>query len=174
MWILIFITCTFPSEKIISNKEELEWKGTIAKFFYKIECKTEMQGSWWALTQHKVRKGIASNHTTVATAIKNEVMNTLHDHVMNTNDLPSFYNGRIDQKWYSSWIVRIDEITRECTRGWCRYALQEIWHTTDKSAHRLQLQDVHAVRLQKITMMHDWQVIIVYCRKKLKPGGFFV
>ena len=62
-------------KKFISSQEELEWKGTVAKFFYKkMNVEQRLQESWWAGTRHKVRKGIDSKRATVAATVKNEFM----------------------------------------------------------------------------------------------------
>jgi len=73
--VTLYIPALFHLKKFISSQEELEWKGIIAKFFYKkMNVEQRLQESWWAGTWHKVRKGINSKRATVAAAIKNEFM----------------------------------------------------------------------------------------------------
>ena len=71
--VTLYIPALFHLKKIILSQEELEWKGIVAKFFYKkMNVEQRLQESWWAGTQHKVRKGIDSKQATVAA--KNEFM----------------------------------------------------------------------------------------------------
>ena len=71
----IFVHELFQMKKIITDNEELSWKGKIATFFYaKSQVPVEFQQQWWGGVSGKVQKALDNKRPTVAMAIKIEFM----------------------------------------------------------------------------------------------------